>query len=188
VPVSWDTQGLVVKDNIMVYAEQTTNPFTFYDGNQVETVPNITIGLGASYSDATLKISANPREAIGNPELPNSVALCFAESQRGLFKTIKPTNHKGEIPAPKFLSAVNVKSCYIVSDALKDSQRLTVDLYVEAEAGKNPGVTDYIDVYLIDKTYYKDEYGRWQVGFGFDNSLGTSTDVGINTTEVGTLR
>lgn len=188
VPVSWDTQGLVVKDNIMVYAEQTTNPFSFYDDNIKESTPNITIGAGEAYRNAVLKITSNTKEAIGNPELPNSVALCFAESTKGLFKTIKPVNNRGEITAPKFLQSYNIVSCYVVSDSLKDGQVFTTDLYIEADASRNPTVNDYIDVILLDKTYYKDEYGKWAVGFGFDNSLGTSTDVGINTTDIGTLR
>jgi len=178
VPLSWETQGLVSK-TVLVYSEGTP-AWTFYDGNTAETTPNITISVGGVYTDASIKLASDADEALGNPELPGSLGVCFGESQAGLFKEIKPSSYAGTFVTPKSLRDKNIVSCYILGDAIKDGEKKQFDLFIQAESGEDPGASDYIKVYLMDKTYYKDEYGKWQVGWGFDNNAGTATDVGID--------
>jgi len=190
-PVSWvDYQGTKVYDTIYTYAEETatgSSLFTFYDQNTAESTPNITIGSGGIYTDASIDIKTSSNKALGNPTIPQSFGLCFNESTSGMFKEIRPTSYIAKFDPPGFLRGKNVVDCYVISDALTDGEKISVDLYIEANAGQNPSTSDAIWVIPMDKTYYIDDHLNVAVGWGDDSDLTSDSDIGYDG-EAGALK
>lgn len=188
--VSWvDKQGTLPVYQINSYAEETgtgTTIWEFYDQNSLETTANITIGSGGTYTSAAVKIKSQSNLCIGNPTLDGyngkkSVAWCFNESTAGMFKEIKPQKNSGFAPMPGFLKGQNVVECYYTHDSKCDGAYWETDLFVEANAGKNPASgTDYIGIIPIDLCWYHNDLLKPAVGFGDESDLAADTDCGID--------
>ena len=187
-PVSWSNiQGLVAKDTIYTYAEETptgSSLWTFYDDGTKETTPNITIGSGGTYTAASVKMMSSSNRCFGNPSLkgmkPRIVGWCFNESTAGMFKEIKPLKNSGTFAVPEFLKGKNVVDCYYVHDDLCDGAYFETDLYIEANAGQDPTTSDYIGIIPVDLAWVKNDQGKWVVAFGDDSDLTSDTDAGID--------
>jgi len=187
-PVSWSgKQGIISYDNIPVYAEEIatgSSLWTFYDDNTAETTPNITVGSGGTYSAASVKLMSSSNNCTGNPELDGyngkkAIGFCFNATNDEKWKEIKPNINSGAFTRPGWLSGKSVVDCYYVTDSLCDGSYFETDLYFEAEAGENPGISTVTnESYTIvnDTTY---NFASTPV-FKVVSVMNDTTDIGLS--------
>jgi hypothetical protein len=168
---------LVAQD---IYPEDT-GTWTGYDNGAVEATTNITVGSGATVKLLELKLATTNDKCIGNPEIPQSFAVCFNSSNTGLWDEVSPSSYASKVSAPDFMDNYNIVNddCYVISDAICDNEEWRDTIVLDAAASQNPGTADYITAMILDKTYYLDDSLSWQVGWGMDSDITTDTDVGI---------
>lgn len=177
-------------DDLTVYQEGTPT-WTFYEDGTSETTANITVGSGETYTDGELKFKAGTDACIGNPEFNGGdvVAVCFNGSVENDWDSVKPESPyiKGDengFSAPQFLSGTNVIGdvCYVLdTDAVCDSNSYKFGVRLEAEAATNPGGGgETVSAILIDKSYYLNDLGKWEVGWEDASNTVSDSDIGID--------
>lgn len=176
-------------DRIPTYPEATPI-WTCYNDGVAVSVCNITVGSGATVTTTELKIAPSSKAVLGNPQFSRPLAICFGEASGtvGKFEEIRPQQYDEIIPAPGFLSGYNIirSQCYVLpTGALYDGVANQPAFYrfyirIQAKAGTDPNVSDSVNVYLLDKTYYKDDNQVWQSGWGAEFSQKADTDIGMD--------
>ncbi|MHA1972912.1 MAG: hypothetical protein ACTSW1_07965 [Candidatus Hodarchaeales archaeon] len=160
---------------------ETTPTWTGYDDQSAEATTNITVGSGETVTTLSIKVQAGADGCLGNPEIPNSFAVCFNVSNTALWDEIRPDNYVSKIPAPAYLDQYNIldDTCYVIGDAVCDYDSYKFDVVLDAAASQNPGTADYMYVFVLDKTYYIGDDQKWTQGWGMDSDLVTDTDIGV---------
>lgn len=201
-PITWTTaQGLLsfpdgVADKIPTFAEGTLTD-SFYDGGTVESTANVSIGSGATVTNTEIRMQVSANGAYGNPQLSNPILACFNQSANAaVLDYIRPQSFTDIVTAPKSTQAMQILGgeCYVLpTSALIDNAGVLSGPYsaynsnpqayrffitIKALSGKNPGTSDSSFFIPFDKTYFKDDLGNWQIGWGKDSLVGSSTDIG----------
>ena len=182
-PVSWTNAGKVAK-TIDVYNESTPT-WTGYDDGTAESTLNVSVGSGATVTSTELKIAAGQDASLGDPRIDHPLVVCFNVTDTGLtsdWDEIRPASYVSTIPVPGFLSGRNVVGdCYVLpTQALSDYAEYRFNIILDAKAGVDPVAGDTVTAILLDKCYYKDDSGVWQLGWGDKSATGTDTDCGMD--------
>lgn len=179
-PVSWTCDGTPVLDDVIYITEESTITFTGYDDGTSESTWNISVGT-TKVTSAELKIESAADKCIGNPNINRPIAICIngTASTIGKFNEIKPTGVSKTVSVPGFLSsATNVLKCYeLPTPALCDGAFYR--FYLTIDPVSDPGATESVSVFLLDKTLYENDDKYYVEGWEDSSDIAADTDIGI---------
>lgn len=158
-----------------------------YDDGTAESTLNVSVGSGQTVTSTEIKIAAPTDAAIGNPDFPNPVGICFNVSDESKWDEIRPSSYVDTFDSCEVHSGRSMlDTCYVLpTDAIQDYEEYRFYIVLDAATGQDPatGATpDYAYAYLMDKTWYKNDQGVWESGWCDDSSQGTDYDPGIAAT------
>lgn len=180
------TNGQQSLDTVFMFPEGTPT-WTGYDDGTAETTTNLSVSTSIITS-AELKISPSSNDALGNPQFDNPLAVCFNATTSSVWDNVRPTSYVETISVPSFLKGVNAinGNCYVLPTKAIVSGLPSSDYPSEYRFGltidpaSDPAVTDYTYAFLLDKTYFKDDSGKWNAGWGDESDQSTDTDIGMD--------
>lgn len=181
--VDKDANGVPTGSQFIRTFEESDITWTGKDDGTTESDTNITVGASATVRLLSIKIASDNNGSIGNPDLSNPVAVCFNASNKALWDEIKPANYVATVPACDAFTSENIVggNCYVLpTAAVKNYGTYTFDVILDAATGANPTTTDWLNVFLLDKTYYKNDVLAWVDGFCDNSDQGTDVDPGID--------
>ena len=188
IPVSYSNTGRhdiseVGSGAVQLQPEATSVTWTGYDDGSAEATLNVTVGT-AIVTSTELKLEPAASTVFGNPDFDNPVGVCFNESTSGQFDAVKPSNYVGTFVRPEVLRSYNIIGCYVLpTGAIADDNDPTTNqnykFYVTIDPNSNPDSSVSIYAFPMDKTWFIDDLGVWQSGWGDNSEKGTDYDPGM---------
>jgi len=189
IPVDWGCTGSKSYD-VKVYNESAIkvrahyNSTTYNYTQVINITSNITTNPTGVEQGLEIELLAGADDCIGNPDFSYPISICVNTSNNAEYSDIRPSNYIEKFTSPDFLDARKIykDDCYVLpTGALCDNARYRFTFLIDYATGQQPNEEDYIHLFILDKTWFKNDAETWESGFGFDTNLGTDTDVGIDT-------
>jgi len=179
-PAVW-TQKSNIELGVYDTYNESTITWTGYDDETKETTLNVTVDSGQTVISTELKLTSASKAAIGNPDFANPIAVCFNATTYASYDEIRPASYKEKIDVPGFLSGRNIVGrCYVLdTPALMNFAEYTFSIVIDPQTSFNPGDTESIYAFFLDKTYVKDDDQNWVGAWADDSDLTADTDAGI---------
>lgn len=165
---------------IKVYKESAVT-FSTWDSKTAETPVNITVTAGESNTDLLVEIKADAEAAIGNPEFTRPIGICANATTDADWEIIKPTESTESFKRPDYLRSYGiVGDCWVLNTgAITNSQNYEFTMLLDAADAQNPDASDYVFLFVVDKTYVIDDNQNLVEAWGDDSLYGTDQDPGI---------
>lgn len=179
-PVSYGCTGLYRTPTDTQGAIESNVSFQGYDDNSAESIWNITVGT-TLVDSASLKITSDSKECIGNPDFDRPIMVCVNGSTSTLAKLneisvagVSKSSYNPQVLTDK----TSVKGCYILpTQRLCNGESYTFNIRIDPTS--DPGITDVVEWCVFDKTYYENDDNVYVPGWEDTSSYVAASDIGL---------